>query len=322
MTDDTVMATEPLWLAMERKIRELSDSDFEGNNKEGTIQRIASALDEAGHNVSRHGGNMLQLRWAIDARVKVGSPLLTDFDAAVAALTLEDLADTRVAALALARKVGETWPKIKGFDRRADIVRIVEDKKLDLLVTKAKGMADDHGIRFLIAQEISPATVVETLGITEARYGEVSAAVEAERAEKVRVEGLLKEVADRTAEEKARHLINNDVSDDSIVQLAGIDEATIGSARKAMAAELEEKRRLAEEAAAAKKAAAEGPALDAIPADEMLEHIESIREIMEFSDVEKEIRTMCEQSDIPKSLVDVAVSDPDKLDELEKAAEG
>jgi hypothetical protein len=54
----------------------------------------------------------------------------------------------------------------------------------------------------------------------------------------------------------------------------------------------------------------------------MLGYIESIREIMEFSDVEKEIRTMCEQSSIPKSLVDIAVSDPDKLDELEKQAEG
>jgi hypothetical protein len=38
--------------------------------------------------------------------------------------------------------------------------------------------------------------------------------------------------------------------------------------------------------------------------------------------VEKEIRVMCEQSSIPKALVDIAVSDPDKLDELEKAAEG
>jgi hypothetical protein len=54
----------------------------------------------------------------------------------------------------------------------------------------------------------------------------------------------------------------------------------------------------------------------------MLDHIESIREIMEFSDQEKEIRVMCEQSAIPKCLVDIAVSDPDKLDELEEKAEG
>jgi hypothetical protein len=54
----------------------------------------------------------------------------------------------------------------------------------------------------------------------------------------------------------------------------------------------------------------------------MLDHIEAIREIMEFSDQEDEIRTMCEQSSIPKSLVEVAISDPDKLDELEQAAGG
>ncbi|MGD8258971.1 MAG: hypothetical protein PVH56_15495, partial [Desulfobacterales bacterium] len=77
-----------------------------------------------------------------------------------------------------------------------------------------------------------------------------------------------------------------------------------------------------EEAAARKKEEAAGPPLEEIPPDEMLEHIEAIREIMEFSDQEKEIRVMCEQSSIPKALVDIAVSDPDKLDELEKEAEG
>jgi hypothetical protein len=53
----------------------------------------------------------------------------------------------------------------------------------------------------------------------------------------------------------------------------------------------------------------------------MLEYIESIREILEFSDQEDEIRTMCGQSDIPQSLVDLVVSEPDKLDELEAKAE-
>ena len=86
--------------------------------------------------------------------------------------------------------------------------------------------------------------------------------------------------------------------------------------------ELKEKQRLAEEEAARKKAEAEGPALENIPPDDMLGYIESIREIMEFSDQEKDIRVMCEQSSIPKSLVDIAVSEPDKLDELEKKAEG
>ena len=71
-----------------------------------------------------------------------------------------------------------------------------------------------------------------------------------------------------------------------------------------------------------KRKEAAGPSLDAIPPDEILEHIEAIREIMEFSDKEKEIRVMCEQSSIPAALVDIAVSDPEKLDELEKKAEG
>ena len=83
-----------------------------------------------------------------------------------------------------------------------------------------------------------------------------------------------------------------------------------------------QKQRLAEEEAARKKAEAAGPALEDIPPDELLAHIESIREIMEFSDVEKEIRVMCEQSSIPQALVDIAVSEPDKLDQLEKEAQG
>jgi hypothetical protein len=59
-----------------------------------------------------------------------------------------------------------------------------------------------------------------------------------------------------------------------------------------------------------------------MPPDQMLEYIEGIREILDFSDQEKEIRIMCDQSSIPKALVDIAVSEPDKLDELENQAEG
>ena len=77
-----------------------------------------------------------------------------------------------------------------------------------------------------------------------------------------------------------------------------------------------------EEEKARKKAEASGPALEDITPEDMLDHIEAIREIKEFSDVEKEIRTMCEQSSIPQCLVDIAISDPDKLDALEKEAEG
>jgi hypothetical protein len=104
--------------------------------------------------------------------------------------------------------------------------------------------------------------------------------------------------------------------------MAGVDQGAIDGAKKAMEAELKEKERLAAEAAAKKAAEAAGPSLEDMSPEEMLGHIESIREIMEFSDQEKEIRVMCEQSSIPKALVDIAVSEPDKLDELEKKAEG
>jgi len=107
-----------------------------------------------------------------------------------------------------------------------------------------------------------------------------------------------------------------------MIEMAKVDQAAIDTVKQAMEAELKEKQRLEAEEAARKKEAAAGPSLEEIPPDEMLEHIEAIREIMEFSDKEKEIRVMCEQSSIPKCLVDIAVTEPEKLDELEKKAEG
>jgi hypothetical protein len=133
---------------------------------------------------------------------------------------------------------------------------------------------------------------------------------------------LLGEVAEKSDEEKVKHLLGNEVADDLILELAGVAQSAVDSAKKAMEAELAEKKRLAEEEAAKKKAEAEGPPIEDIPADELLEYIESIRQILEFSEVEQEIRAMCEQSSIPKALVDIAVSDAGRLDELESQAEG
>ena len=82
----------------------------------------------------------------------------------------------------------------------------------------------------------------------------------------------------------------------SYYELAEVDQNAINAVKQAMEAELKEKQRLEEEAAARKKEEAAGPLLEQIPSDEMLAHIEAIREIMEFSDKEKEIRVMCEQS--------------------------
>jgi hypothetical protein len=104
--------------------------------------------------------------------------------------------------------------------------------------------------------------------------------------------------------------------------MANVDQGVIDTVKQAMEEELKEKQRLEEEAAAKRKAEAEGPPLEEIPPDQIVEYIESIREILEFSDVEKDIRAMCEQSAIPKSLVDIAVSEPGRLDEIEKNAQG
>jgi len=183
-------------------------------------------------------------------------------------------------------------------------------------------MPGDEGIRFLITQKVEPEVIIKGVGITEEKLKQVNAQMEKEKAEREMVMTLLGAVEGKSSEEKVKHLFNNNISESLIIEMAKVDQGVIDSVKKAMEEELKEKQRLEEEAAAHRKAEAEGPPLEAIPPDKMLEYIESIREILEFSDVEKEIRTMCGQSSIPKSLVDIVVSDPGKLDELEKKASG
>jgi hypothetical protein len=90
MTTSDATEKKPLWLLIEENILELDSQDLSGENQEASIQRIAGELDNAGYNVSHHGGNMLQLRWAMNETRKVGRPLMQDFNTAIAALTLED----------------------------------------------------------------------------------------------------------------------------------------------------------------------------------------------------------------------------------------
>ena len=322
MTTIDTMEKKPLWLSMEECISKLSSEDLSENNREQTIHRIGKELDETGYNVSNHGGNFLQLRWAIDERLSTGRPFMKDFMDALEAFTLEDLADPEPANAKLVRDVGDAWPKIKGSERRADVLRIVEKTKLDLLIAKAKGLSGDAGIRLLIEEEIASEVIVEGLDITTEKLEQVNADIEKERAEKERVTTLLEAVENKSKEERVKHLLDNTVSDALIIELAKVDAGALTDIKKSIEAELKEKQRLAEEEAAKKKAEAAGPALEDIDPEEMLEYIESIREILEFSDQEKDIRIMCEQSSIPTNLVDVAVSDPDRLDELEKEAEG
>jgi hypothetical protein len=322
MTTSDTAEKKPLWLLIEENILGLDLQDLTGENLEAAIQRIAGELDNAGYNVSGHGGNMLQLRWAMKEAHNVGKPLMEDFNAALEALSLEDVADPYSATDKLIGDMAKTWPKLKGSDRRADVILIVEQIKIDLLIAKAKEMSGDEGIRLLIEEAVEPEVITSAMDITDDKLEEVNKAIAAELAEEARVTTLLEAVEGKSDEERVKHLLTNNVSEELIIELANLDQGAIDAAKQAMEEELKEKQRLAEEEAAKKKAAAEGPSLEDISPDEMLTHIEGIREIMEFSDEEKEIRVMCEQSSIPKALVDIAISEPDRLDELEKEAEG
>jgi hypothetical protein len=312
----------PLWLMMEEKILDLDSPDVSGASLEATIQRIAGELDSAGCNVSRHGGNLMQLRWAVDKMRKVGKPMLKDLNAAIAAFTLEDVIDPYAATTKLLDDIRSTWPELRDPARRPEVIGAVAQAKLNLLIAKAKGLPGDEGIRLLIGDGIDSATITGSLEITDEKLAEVKATIKKELAERERVTTLLDKVADKSDQEKVKHLFDNNVAEALIIEMMKVDQGTIDAVKKAMEEEMKEKQRLAEEEAARKKAEAEGPSLEDLSSDDMLAYIESIREIMEFSDVEKEIRTMCEQSSIPKSLVDIAVSEPDKLDELEKKAQG
>jgi hypothetical protein len=326
MTTSDETKKKPLWLLIEENILELSSQDVSGENLEASIQRIAAELDNAGYNVSHHGGNMLQLRGAINEMRRVGKPLMKDISAAIATLTLEDMVAPYLTTDKLIRDIGKTWPKLKGSERRPDVIGMVEKTKLDLLFTKANGMPDDEGIRFLIEEQVASEVITNALDITGEKLEQVATEMEKEHAERARVSTLLAAVEGKPNQEKVQHLFENNVSEKLIIEMANVDQDAIDAVKQTLEAELKEKQRLEEEAAARKaaqkKEAAAGPSLDDIPPDEMLEHIESIREIMEFSDQEKEIRVMCEQSSIPKALVDIAVSEPARLDELEKKAEG
>lgn len=322
MTANDTTQNKPLWLSIEDRIAGIDSGDLSAGNLEKTVQKTAAELDGAGFNVSTNAGHMLQLRSAVADRVEVGRPMLEDFNGAVAALTLDDVLDPYKATVALINKVGEAWPGLKASGRKSDVRRIVDSARLDLLVARATELAGEAGIRFLIEEDVDSGIIIERLGIAQEEFGRVNAAVEAERAERDRVRGLIHEVQDKSDEDKIKHLISSNVTDELILEIGGYDEGLIAGARQAMEEEMKERQRLADEEAARKKAAADGPALDDIPSDELLEYIESIREILEFSDKENEIRSMCEQSSIPKALIEVAVAGPDKLDELEEKAGG
>ncbi|MCP3950874.1 MAG: hypothetical protein GY697_01430 [Desulfobacterales bacterium] len=322
MAENDAAELKPLWLSIEEQILGLDAQGLAGENLEATVQQIAGALDKAGYQVSKYGGKMLDLRSAVDAAQKVGKPLLQDVNGVIGAFTLADVVDPYAATDKLIAGIRQTWPDFANAKSRPDVIQLVEQARLDLLIAEAKGMAGDEGIRYLIEKGVTDEVITAALDLTEEQLAEVHAQIAAELAERARVADLLGKVEGKPDQERIKSLFDNNVAEELIIEMASVDQAAIDATKKAMEEELKEKERLAAEAAAKKKAEAEGPSLDDIPADQMIDHIDAIREIMEFSDQEKEIRTMCEQSAIPKSLVDIAVTEPDKLDELEKKAEG
>lgn len=322
MPENHIEGKKPLWLLIETEIQKYKDEDFSETNSLETSKKIASTLDETGYNVSKSAGNWLQVRTAVEARNAVGRSFLKDFDQAIAALTLDDVKDTYATAMDIMKNLGKDWPTFQISENRDDIDGIVQDKKIELVTAKAKELGGEKGIRYLISESFEPQKIVEIMGVTEDEYKTVQSKVDAELAEQKRVRKLMEAVENVSQDDKIKHLINENVADELIVEIGGFEQSALDKVKKAMEAELAEKKRKEEELAAQKAAAAAGPSLDEINSDEMLEYIEGIREILDFADSEDDIRIMCEQSSIPKALIEIAVSDPDKLDELEKAAEG
>ena len=322
MPENRIVGKEPLWMLIEKQIQGYKDKDFSEENSLKTSRKIAEELDKTGYNVSKSGGNFIQLTAAVKARGQVGRPFMQDLNQAVSALGLDDIKETYGTAMKIIGGLGKDWPLFLASEHRADMDDIVGNKKIELMIARAKELSGESGIRYLISGSFEPQVIMEALGVSDEEYKSTKSKVDAELAEKTRVQALFAAMEDASEEDKIKQLLNKNAADEIITEIGGIKQSAIDAVKKAMEKELAEKKRKEEELAAKKAAEAAGPALDDIDSDDLLEYIEGIREILEFSDVEKDIRTMCEQSSIPKDLVDIAISDPDKLDELEKKAEG
>ena len=322
MTTNETTSKQPLWLLIEEKILGLSAGDLDAGKLEQTIAQLANALDDTGHNVSKNGGNLIELRRALAARIKAGNALMEDFNAAISALKLEDVTSAAKATAALTNGLKGKWPVLAEYDNRMDVLKIVKDTRLDLYVTEAKSQGGEAGIRYLIADAVAPEIIIDRLGISEDEFKKVDAAVKAELAEIERVKGLFAEVEGKSIEDKVKRMFKEKVADELMIEIGGLSQAEIDGVKKALEAEAAEKARLAAEAEAKKKAELEGPPLDQIADDQIVEYIDAIRDIMDFSDKPEEIRTMAEQSKIPKAIIDVAVAGADELDKLQAKAEG
>ena len=202
MTTDEATQKKPLWLSIEEEFLALEPQDISGGSPEATLQRIAGNLDGKGYNVSKHGGHMVQLRFAAADMRRVGRPLMKDFNDAMGAFTLDDVLDAYAASDKLINDVGATWPKLKQSECRPVVIGFVEQRKLALLIDKAKAMGGDDGIELLINESVASEVITRAMEITPEKLKEVNTAMEKRRAERQRVMTLLEKVQGKPDAEK------------------------------------------------------------------------------------------------------------------------
>ena len=167
MTTNETTDKQPLWLLIEEKILGLSSGDLDAGKLEETIANTAKALDDTGHNVSKNGGNLIQLRRALGERIKVGKAMMEDFNAAVSALKLEDVTNPRKATAGLTGGLADTWPELRESARIDDVLQIVEKTRLDLYIARAKELGGEEGIRYLIADGVASEVIIDGMGISK-----------------------------------------------------------------------------------------------------------------------------------------------------------
>ena len=220
MPENRIEGKEPLWVLIETQIQKYTGEDFSEANSLETSRKIAAELDEAGYNVSKSGGNWLQLRAAVEARNRVGRPFMQDLNQAISALGLDDIKDTYATAMKIIAALGNDWPSFLASEHRADVDEIVRNKKIDLMIARAKELSGEQGIRYLVSESFEPQVIMETLGVSEEEYKSVKSKVDAELAEKAKVQEYFAAAEDVSDEDKIKHLLNKTYQTNSSQKLA------------------------------------------------------------------------------------------------------
>ena len=165
MPENHIEGKEPLWILIEREIQKYTEEDFSEANSLETSRKIAAELDETGYNVSKSGGNWMRLKAAVKARGRVGRPFMDDFNLAVSSLGLNDIEDPHATAMKIIRALGNDWPTFLASEHRPDVDAIVQKKKVDLMIARAKELSGEQGMRYLISESFEPQAVMEALGV-------------------------------------------------------------------------------------------------------------------------------------------------------------